>query len=129
MFKLIKIEGARINVPEPELLKAGEEIKAGEALALSRGVLVAATAAATHVALAGGSLGAVIPTARIDAHQIYEVPFKGTPSVVAGDALTLAEGALAVSAASDGNGILALVSPNGAAVDGDTVTVRFIGGK
>lgn len=129
MFKLIKIEGARINVPEPELLKAGEAIKAGEALALSGGALVAATTAATHVALAGGSIGTVIPAARIDAHQIYEVPFKGTPSAVAGDALSLAEGALSVSAASDGNGVLTLVSQNGATADGDTVIVRFVGGK
>ena len=60
MFKLSKIENARMNVPEPEYLPvtASEAVSEGEALVLSNGALTKCGATATPTYIAMGSVAA-----------------------------------------------------------------------
>lgn len=132
MFKLIKIENGRQNVPEPEYLeaKASEEIVIGEALVLSAGVLTkcAATTAPQYIAMA--SVGTsdtkrTIAACRVESNQLYDVPFSVAPgNIKVGDKVTLATDGIKVTATTD-SGVAKIVSLNGAAIAGDVVTVRF----
>lgn len=77
MFKLIKIEGGRINVFEPEIhtVDSDAAVKDGQALALnSSGKLVACGAAVkpTFIALSDGANGEDIHVGRVESNQIYE---------------------------------------------------------
>lgn len=130
MFKLIKIENGRQNVPEPEYLeaKASEEIVIGEALVLSAGVLTKATTTAPQY-IAMASVGTndtkrTIAVCRVESNQLYDVPLSVAPgNIKVGDKVTLADG-IKVTATTDG-GVAKIVSLNGAAIAGDVVTVRF----
>ena len=73
-MKLIKIEGGRINVYEPQILPVGAAaVVSGQALTLSAGKLVKAAGKPTFVALADGASGAEIPVGRVESNQVYEV--------------------------------------------------------
>lgn len=84
-MKLIKIEGGRINVYEPQILpvKSGAELHTGQALALDGGELVACASGTkpTFVALSDSFTyvdgvkvpRAEIPVGRVESNQIYEV--------------------------------------------------------
>ena len=60
MFKLIRIENARMNVPEPVFHEAtaDEAISIGEALVLANGKLTKCTATTTPQFIAIGQVGA-----------------------------------------------------------------------
>ena len=80
MFKLLKIENARENVPSPVFLDvaANEAVAMGEALVLSGGTLTkcGATTAPAFIAMADLTAAAAkrtIPVARVASNQIYEV--------------------------------------------------------
>ena len=132
MFKLIKIENGRQNVPEPEYLeaKASEEIVIGEALVLSAGVLTkcAATTAPQYIAMASVGVNdtkRTIAACRVESNQLYDVPLSVAPgNIKVGDKVTLATDGIKVTATTD-SGVAKIVSLNGAAIAGDVVTVRF----
>lgn len=126
MFKLIKIENGRMNVPEPEYLVAGAALEAGQAVALSGGKLAVNAAAPTHITLASAKANeSKVPCVRIEPAQIYEVAISATPSgLYAGDKVTLGTDATTVTATKT-NGIATIVSLDGAKASGDKVTVRF----
>lgn len=126
MFKLIKIEGGRTNVPEPEYLIAGTALSAGQAVSLSSGRLAANATAPTHITLsAAKEEGVKIPCARIEANQVYEAPISEAPTGLnVGDKVTIHSGAVSVTASTEG-GIATIVSLEGATASGDKVTVRF----
>ena len=126
MFKLIKIEGARMNVPEPEYLIAGAALSAGQTVSLSGGKLVVNTTAPTHITL--GSAKAAdekVPCARIESNQVYEAPISEAPaSLNVGDKVTVASDGARVTATT-ADGIATIVSLEDAKASGDKVTVRF----
>ena len=121
MFRLIKIEGGRINVPEPEFYSAGEVLKAGQAVSLSAGKLVKNASAPVYITLAAGVQDQKTPVARINSDQLYETNITAsTVGLNVGDKVTLDSGATAVTATTE-NGIATIVSID----SDDTVTVRF----
>lgn len=126
MFKLIKIENGRQNVPEPEYLVAGASaLLAGQAVSLSSGAVVKNTTAPTHITLASAVAGGKVPCVRIDSDQVYEVAVSASPTNLnVGDKVTLASTGTEVTATKDG-GIAIIVSIDDAKVSGDKVTVRF----
>lgn len=145
MFRLIKIEGGRINVPEPQIFETQSEIIDGQALTLNSGYLVAATGTTkpTFIALAnahGTSSKAVeVPVARVESNQIYEVPLKETTNLstlkvgskvtieasssASGDTPAIV-GGLRVTTTTT-SGVAEIVSLNGATAENDIVVVRF----
>ena len=132
MFKLLKIENARMNVPEPEFLdaKAGEEIAIGEALVLSGGVLTkcGATTRPAYIAMGvkpAGDVNRALPVCRVESNQVWEAPISAAPGELkVGDKITIAADALQVTATT-ASGVASIVSLNGAAAEGDAVIVRF----
>ena len=128
MFNLVKIEGGRINVHEPERLTVGSTALAiGTACVLSGGVLAAATGTTkpTHVTLAAGAAGAEILCGRIESNQVYEVPVSAAPaSLKVGAKVTLGTAGQQVTATTT-DGVATIVSLNGATAAGDLVLVRF----
>lgn len=80
MFKLIKIDNARMNVPEPEYYECGssirpdDPIKCGEVVFLKMGKLckVNDNSAKEFVAMADGVAGETIPVCRICKEQVWE---------------------------------------------------------
>lgn len=130
MFKLIKIENGRMNVPEPEYHIAGTtELKAGQAVALSSGKLVKNATAPTHITLASAKANeAKVPCVRIEPSQVYEVSLSAAPAsgIAVGDKITI-EGTYAteVIATKTDGGILTIVSLDNATNKGDKITVRF----
>lgn len=117
-MKLIKIEGGRINVYEPQILPVGATaVVSGQALTLSAGKLVKATGKPTFVALADGVAGAEIPVGRVESNQVYAVAPVSGVAVGTKYALT-----------TDGTGITASTTDGVAEVvyaDASTVHVRF----
>lgn len=132
MFKLIKIENGRQNVPEPEYIEvaASETVSIGEALVLSSGKLTkcSPTVTPTYIAMGEMSTSAIkrtIAACRIEPNHLYEAECSAAPStLVAGDKVTLAADALGVTATKE-NGVAKIVALNGATVAGDKITVRF----
>ncbi len=132
MFKLLKIENARLNVPEPEYLEATEDeaIEMGEALVLSGGKLTKCGATATPTFIAMGSVAAdnakrTIAVCRIEKNQVYEVPVTAAPTALkAGDKVTLHTDGLQVTATTT-SGVVTIVALNGATAAGDKVAVRI----
>ncbi len=132
MFKLLKIENARMNVPEPEYLLAtdGEAIEMGEALVLADGKVTkcGATAAPTYIAM--GSIAAndtkrSVAVCRVEKNQVYEVPVTAAPTALkVGDKVTLHTDGLQVTATTT-SGVVTIVDLNGAAAVGDKVVVRI----
>lgn len=132
MFRLIKIENARINVPEPEYLDvtAAEAVSEGEALVLTSGKLTkcGATVAPQFIAMASLSADATkrkIAVCRVEKNQVYEVPVTAAPtSLNVGDKVTLNTDGLQVTATTT-SGVVTIVNLNGATAAGDKVVVRI----
>ena len=126
MFKLIKIENGRMNVPEPEYYLSNAALACGQTVALSGGKLVANTATPTHITLgAAAAANEKVPCVRLESSQVYEVPVSATPtSLAVGDKVTVASGGKEVTATKDG-GIATIVSLEDAKAAGDKITVRF----
>lgn len=133
MFKLIKIENARMNVPEPVFheVKASEAVQLGEALVLTSGKLTkcGATAKPEFIAMADCAADAakrLIPAARVEPNQLYEVPVQEAPtSLVEGSKVTLHTDGLQVTATTT-SGVVTVESLNGAAAAGDIIVVRIV---
>ena len=94
MFRLLKIENARMNVPEPEYLEVtdGEAVAEGEALMLASGKLTkcGATTAPQYIAMGvktAADTKRTIPVCRVEKNQVYadvivvDPPRKGCDSV------------------------------------------------
>lgn len=134
MFKLLKIENARQNVPEPEYLPVtnSEEVKIGEALKISSGKLTkhGATSDDTapfFVAMAGCTAGTgnVIPVMRVTPDMLFLVETQADASAaVLGTKVTLHTDGLQVTATTT-KGVATIVDLNGAATSGDPIIVRF----
>ena len=133
MFRLIKIENARMNVPEPVFheVTASEAVQLGEALVLTNGKLTkcGATAKPEFIAMADCAADAakrLIPVARVEANQLYEVPVTAAPtSLVEGNKVTLHTDGMQVTATTT-SGVVTVESLNGAAAAGDTIVVRIV---
>lgn len=127
MFKLLKIENGRINVPEPEMLTLGADMSEGTVCVISGGVLTlaGATAKPTHVTLGAGKSGEAVSCGRITPDHVFEVPISVAPttSCKIGVKLTTANGTQVTATTTDG--VATIVSLNGASVAGDKVLVRF----
>lgn len=87
-MRLIKIEGGRINVYEPQNLTADITVSAGQALKLSGGklALCGATDKPVFVALASFTpssteLSREIAVGRVESNQVYEVAYPGAVTV------------------------------------------------
>ena len=131
MFFLLKIENARMNVPEPEYYEAGAEaIEVGEALTLSAGKLTKCSGATkpTHIAMASKTATDIdrrMPACRVESNQVYEVPVTEAPgSLVPGTKVTIAADGLQVTATTN-SGVATIVDTNGAKAIGDKIIVRF----
>ncbi len=132
MFKLLKIENARMNVPEPVFHEAtaDEAISIGEALVLADGKLTKCAATTKPAFIAIGQVGAgdanrKIAVCRIESNQVYEVPVSAAPTALkVGDKVTLHADGLQVTATT-ANGVVTVEAINGATAAGDTIVVRF----
>ena len=125
MFDCKKILGGRINVPETEVHKVGgTAITAGMALTLSGGVLVKATGAPTHIALADAAANTKVACYAVLPGMIFDVPVSVTPSAKEGDKVTLGADGLTVTSTTT-NGVATIVNLNGATKAGDIIQVKF----
>ncbi len=128
MFNLIKIEGGRINVHEPERHTVGASaLTIGTVCELTNGLLVAATGTTkpTHVTLASGATGASILCGRIEPNQVYETTVSASPtSLKVGQKVTIGTGGSGVTATTT-DGVATIVDLCGAAASGDIIHVRF----
>lgn len=133
MFKLLKIENARMNVPSPAYyeVKAGEEVHEGEALVLTAGKLTICGATTKPEFIAIGDKAATaedrkLAVARCAANQIYAVPVTAAPtSLKVGDKVTLDSEGLKVTATTT-SGVITVEDLNGATAAGDTIIVRIV---
>ena len=128
MFKLIRIENGRLNVPEPVIYEVGATaVTIGEALVLSGGKLVACSGATKPEFIAMGNAGAgeKVAVCHVESNQVYEVPVSAAPtSLKAGDKVTVATDGLAVTATTS-DGVVTIINTNGATKAGDTIVVRI----
>ena len=127
MFNLLKIEGGRINVHEPEMHTVGATALARHTVCvLTNGLLVAATGATkpTHITLAAGEPGKKIATGRIESNQVYETTVAASPaSLVVGAKVQIANGTSVNATTTDG--VATIVDLLDAAASGDIIHVRF----
>lgn len=132
MFKLLKIENARMNVPEPVFHEAtsDEAISIGEALVLTNGKLTKCAATAVPQFIAIGQLGASdanrkVAVCRVESNQVYEVPVTAAPTALkVGDKVTIHTDGLQVTATTQ-SGVITVENLNGASAAGDTIVVRI----
>ncbi len=132
MFRLLKIENARMNVPEPEFLEvtAAEAVAEGEALVLSGGKLTkcGATTAPAYIAMgvkSASDTNRFMPVCRVEKNQVYAVPVTVAPTALkAGDKVTLHTDGLQVTATTS-SGVVTVVDVNGATAIGDEIIVRI----
>ena len=132
MFKLIRIENGRENVPSPVFHEAAAEaISVGEALVLNTsGKLTkcGATVKPAYIAMGQVSASAAdrrVAVCRVESNQVYEVPVSAKPtSLVPGAKVTLYTDGLQVTATTT-DGVATIESVNGATEIGDTIIVRF----
>lgn len=132
MFRLLKIENARMNVPEPEYLDVtdAEAVDEGEALVLTSGKLTkcGATAAPQYIAMGvktAADTNRTLPVCRVEKNQVYAVPVTAAPSaLVAGNKVTLHTDGLQVTATTT-SGVVTVVDLNGATAAGDEIIVRI----
>jgi hypothetical protein len=82
MFKLIKIDNARMNVPEPEYYECGETLACGQVVYLTMGKLrkVDDNDAKEFVAMADGVAGETIPVCRLCKEQVWETRIENSES-------------------------------------------------
>ena len=132
MFKLLKIENARMNVPEPVFYEAtaNEAISVGEALVLTSGKLTKCPATTKPAFIAIGQLEASdanrkVAVCRVESNQVYEVPVTAAPtSLKVGSKVTVHTDGLQVTATTT-DGVVTVESLNGATAAGDTIVVRI----
>ena len=126
MFECKKILNGRGNVPEPEVHTVGSSaITAGMALNLSGGVLVKATGAPTHIALADAAANTKVACYAVLPGMIFDVPVSAAPtSLKEGVKVTVAGTGIEVTATTT-DGVATIVNLNGAAKAGDIIQVKF----
>lgn len=134
MFKLIKMMGRGVNVPEPVRLKttAAVSYKAGTLLKLVSGAAVNCTATDVPAFIAAQDCDATKPGVlayALNADMILESPVSAAPtSLSAGDKVTLDVDndsfAVGVSATTTG-GVATVFDMNGARAAGDKLLIRF----
>lgn len=133
MFKLLKIENGRMNVPSPAYYEvtAGEAVQEGEALVLTAGKLTKCGATTKPEFIAMGDKAATaedrkLGVARCAANQIYAVPVTAAPtSLKAGDKVTLGTDGMQVTATTT-SGVITVEDLNGATAAGDEIIVRIV---
>lgn len=106
--------------------KAGEEIKAGEALVLTGGVLTkcGATAKPAFIAMGGRNRQGMVPVIRVLPTTVFAVPALASQSALAaGSEVTLHTDGLQVTATTT-DGVFTLDTPAGAA--GGECVGRFV---
>ena len=99
MFKLIKIENGRQNVPEPEYLDVtnNETVEIGEALVLSSGKLTKCLATTKPKFISMGKVAAAdsertVAVCRIEKNMVFEAPvtYSSTANdIILGTTLTI----------------------------------------
>ncbi len=127
MFKLIKIENGRLNVPEPIVYEASVAVSEGEALALASGRLAkcGTTTKPEYIAMGNATAGEKVAVCRVESNQVYEAPISAAPGELAvGSKVKLDANAAGVTA-DTASGVATIVNLNGAKAAGDTVIVRF----
>ena len=133
MYKLIKINNARANVPEPVSVRLTAEASAKRAMPviIADGTLTVASGASetlpTHVTLAPVS-GKVALCYELTPEAVLEVAVDGDPKAmtVGTEYLLSSDGErVSTTKASGTKRGATLISKDGASVDGDTVLVRF----
>lgn len=126
MFECKKILNGRGNVPEPEVHTVGSSaITAGMALNLSGGVLVKATGAPTHIALADAAANTKVACYAVLPGMIFDVPVSAAPtSLKEGVKVTVAGTGIEVTATTT-DGVATIVNLNGATKVGDIIQVKF----
>ena len=132
MFKLLKIENARMNVPEPVFHEAtaNEAISIGEALVLSSGKLTICPTTTKPEFIAIGQLGASdanrkVAVCRVESNQVYEVPVTVAPTgLKVGDKVAIHTDGLQITEDTT-NGVITIENLNGAEAAGDTIVVRI----
>ena len=130
MFKLIRIENGRMNVPSPVYydVKTNEAVAAGQGLIMSSGVLTSCGAAKPEF-ISLGAKGAsdtnrTLGCVRVESNQVYETTFSAAPTNrKVGEKVTLSSG-IQVTATTE-SGVATIVSLEGASAVGDKVLVRF----
>ena len=133
MFKLLKIENARMNVPSPAYYEvtAGEAVSEGEALVLTSGKLTkcGATTKPEFIAMGDKTAAAVdrkLAVARCAPNQLYGVPITASPTALKpGDKVTLHTDGMQVTATTQ-SGVITVESVNGATAVGDEIVVRIV---
>lgn len=123
MFRLIKILGGRINVPEPEKHLAGAEIKDGMSLVLSGGKVSPAKTKPTHIAIGNAKNGEKVACYAVTPEMIFEVACTAAPAAE-GSLVTINTDYLKVTATTT-DGVATVVSKNGATKAGDKILVKF----
>lgn len=130
MFELIRIENARLNVPEPVSYETSEaKISIGQALVLANGKLaICETGKPQFIAMSAKKENGLVAVCRVESNQLYEVPVSAEPAALTdlevGEKVALAEDGLQVTADTE-NGVAEIVNLNGAKASGDKIVVRF----
>lgn len=132
MFKLLKIENGRMNVPEPVIheVTAGETVAVGEALVLTSGKLTkcGATTAPQFIAMGrkkADDTNRRLAVCRVESNQVYETRITAAPtSLKEGDKVTLFTDGMQVTATTT-SGVATIENLNGAKAAGDKIIVRF----
>lgn len=127
MFKLMRYENARLNVPEPIFHQADGTISIGEALVLNGGKLAkcGTTTKPTHIAM-GDSVNGKVAACLVNPNMVFEVPVTEAPaSLVVGNKVTISSDGLGVTATT-ASGVVTIESLNGATAAGDSIVVRII---
>ena len=131
MFRLLKVENGRENVPPPVFYPALIATEIGQALKLSSGNLVACGATDKPEFIAMGAKAATseatnVAVCRVAPSQVYEVPVTAAPtSLKIGDKVTLNTDGLQVTATTT-SGVVTIENLNGATAAGDTIIVRIV---
>ena len=132
MFKLLKIENARMNVPSPAYYEvtANEKVEIGEALVLTAGKLTKCGSQVKPEFIAMGDKAATaedrkLAVCRCAPNQLWGVPCSGTfKSVVPGAKVALGTDNASVDL--NATGAITVENLNGATAVGDEIVVRIV---
>lgn len=134
MFKLIKMPGSRINVPEPEKLTLSTPLSAnaGAPIAVTGGVATllsdTTTALPTHILLRKANDEKEVLAFRVTPGMIFEVPASAAPTgMTTGTEYLLSPdgGQVSATAASSSKRGAVLINKSGALAAGDSLLVSF----
>ncbi len=133
MFKLIKIQNAGVNLPEPiKMSKGNTKINIGSALVLSAGKVTApaATAKPAYIAMETASSDqSEVLCYEIFPNMLFETTVNASPaSLKEGDKVTLGfdgDSCASCVTATTTNGIASIAELLGASAAGDKITVKF----